>query len=89
MLSKFEHEFALSSKENENENKLSLKADETHKLVIAIERFTMKYCKTVLHLFIRVSDSLMIADFKSKLKMIFAENYKIENLMYFDTHSIQ
>ena len=89
MLSKFEHEFALSSKENENENELFLKTDETHKFVIAIERFIMKYCKTVLHLFIRVNDLLMIVDFKSKLRMIFAENYKIENLMYFDTHSIQ
>lgn len=69
MLSRFEHELILSrEKKDENENEMTLKTDKTHRFVIAIKRFIMKYCKTALQFFIRVSDFLTIVNFKWKLQ---------------------
>lgn len=92
MFSKFEQKSLSSSlKKNDDDDndEMFLKTNDTHMFIIVIERFIMKYCKTILRIFIRVFDILMIDEFKSQIKLIFAKNYNISNVVYFGTNNFQ
>lgn len=94
MFSRFEQK-SLSLKKNENENndnnddKMTLILNNAYMFVIAIERFIIKYYKTILRIFVRVFNNLITNEFKSQIRIILIFNYKISNFMYFDTNNFQ
>ena len=53
------------TKNEENKNKIVLKVDKNYNYVIAIDCLKIKYCKKVLQLLIRASNSLITTFFKS------------------------
>ena len=75
--------------QDQDEDEITLQSDDMHRHVTATGRLETKYCKEILLLPIRASDPLMTTNFKSQLRMAFAEDYSIPNVIQFGTYSIQ
>ena len=91
LLSRSEQESLRSSLiEHDNEDdEIVLQSDDTHKLVTATGRLRSKYCREVLQVPLRASDSLMSTDLKSQLRSAFANDYSMHNVVYFGVNSFQ
>lgn len=76
--------------DEEEEDLMALLEDEIHRHVTAIGRFKTKYCREVLGVPTRTSDTeLMTLVFKSLLRNAFATDYSLPNMMYFGASSFQ
>jgi len=92
LLSRFKQESLciLLTTECEDENdEIILQHDSEHKQVIATDHLKSRYCKEVLWISIRTSDFLMIMKFKLQLREIFAKDYNLSNVMYFEAQTFQ
>ena len=82
--------FSLMITQNEQKkNEIVIKVDKNHKHVIAIDRLKIKYCKKKLQISTRASNFLMTTFFKFLLKKVFAQNYHMSNVVFFEFHFFQ
>ena len=91
LLSKSDQESLRSSliEQDDEDDEIILQSDKRHKDVAATGRLRIKYCREVLQVPLRASDSLMTTGFKSQLRKAFAEDYGVQNVMYFGVHPFQ
>lgn len=76
--------------EHDNENdKIVLQPNTRHKNITATGRLRTKYCKEVLKVLLCASDPLTTTDFKSQLRNAFAQDYNMQNVMYFGPYGFQ